>query len=837
MVKRVGYAVFVLVFAATLMFGVIHFGVTDPAEATAATPQAQDKLEQKKTEFGLHRPLTDQYLRYMRGMFTLDFGEVWAERGTAVVEGQRTTTVRSLVTHRLSRTAWLWLWTGLLALPLTVLGLLVRHRASRVGYGSYMLGRVVPAVLLALVLQVLFFNLGSVLFGLNWRTFLVPTPETITRPIPVDSLDTMDGLLLAVKIAIPPALALSIPLASTLAPVWYRGLRQSATAGFASAGRAKGLPGVLVSLKHVLPIGTRPLVLSGGPVAALLVGATVPVEIIFSLEGIGSLLFISVIRNDYTTLQATVFVLVALVVAVDLLVNMVGVLLGREVETERRYRAEWTNPTTAEWAMSRFDGGVIDGENRRLRSISRVGSLVRVLRASPGPALVWLLGTGLLVVVQFGALVGTLEAIVPGIGSLGSFPTLLDRSLIPNQGHRTPDGGWAGTFLGLPPAIAWLLRVVLVYLYAFLWVGWLVLGYRTFRSRYRSRDWTPTDAVVARFRRNRVGQAGAVIVFVALVAAVFAPTLGTMTATQSLAHTSLGGTGPDIADDQSITYLDESTNTVETTTVDRANTRSASTSLSSVGPGQYDAYDRFHPFGTTFQGTDLFTEILFGLRMYVYVGVMAALVSCILALLFAGVAHGCGGVVDTGIDSVATAVDCLPPLPTVLVVSVLFHPTLTNISTQLTVWAVLFGVMGWPRLWRTARPLLGAIREQEWVESATVIGRSRSRTVARGLRQVLGPVIAYGLLGVVGVIGSIAALSYLSRLTQGSPIGLYEWGGLLSRGEGFMLSKAGHTFVLPALCLVVLLVGLLALSTGLRDAVTDDETGVSSVGEAGNFAG
>jgi len=88
---------------------------------------------------------------------------------------------------------------------------------------------------------------------------------------------------------------------------------------------------------------------------------------------------------------------------------------------------------------------------------------------------------------------------------LADLPTLLDRELIPNQGYELPEQGWQGTFMGLEPAHAWLIRVGVVYAYALFFAYWLWRGYFVFRRHYRYADWTPADDMIDRFRSHNWG--------------------------------------------------------------------------------------------------------------------------------------------------------------------------------------------------------------------------------------------------------------------------------------------------------------------------------------------
>jgi len=115
-----------------------------------------------------------------------------------------------------------------------------------------------------------------------------------------------------------------------------------------------------------------------------------------------------------------------------------------------------------------------------------------------------------------------------------SIPTLLSRRRSRTRVADERERPWEGTFLGLEPMAAWLLRFLLTYAYAGVIVAWFAYGYRLYRRHYRRADWTPTDDVVRRLSSHSWGKFGLAVVLVFLVMALFAPTLGPTTSEQNI---------------------------------------------------------------------------------------------------------------------------------------------------------------------------------------------------------------------------------------------------------------------------------------------------------------
>lgn len=848
---RFARAVAFLLFGMTLVFAVIHFGVSDPAEQSPGI-QGEDELQQKKVALGLHQPLSEQYIDYIRDMFLLDFGRTWVEKDIALTKDERVSDVKTIISYRLRRTAMLWLWTGLTMLGIIIpASLLAREESTSFGVVVGGLMGAIPTFLLALISETVFFNLGQFIPGLNWRTFLVSTQSTITRPLPVNGLGTIRGFLMASKLAFPPALALAIPLAMAIVRIWRSSLRATGRMNFVTAAKAKGLRLSVVKVKHTLPNAILPVVSVTDRVLAIIIGGTVVVEVIFRLEGLGTLLFISAVNYDYTTLRATVFVFLVIMASATFLQDVVYTLIEGVPSRKRRWRRPLIGQRTGvkiinlplkpslENVPTDSGTGVRSANNsttsKRLRPLDLNRGFAANVRARPGPMALWLAGGVLLLALEFGAVVNAIESVVFGIDNSRELPTLLNRRLFPNTAHRMAGGGWTGAFLGLPPSYAWGIRITLVYTYAATWVGWLWFGYKMFKQEYRPEDWMPMDDVLAELRHHRLGQFGGLTVFVVVVAAIFAPTIGPMTLDRTNAHTSIQNAGPNLSGD--VLYLERETGKLKKISVRKANSGAASTSLSSVGPLAYDKYGRFHPFGTTSTGTDLLTEMLHGARIYLLIAGGGALMSAVLAVAIGGLVSFTT-TLELPVEAVASAIMMLPTLPFVIIISLWFYPELNTISTQLIIWAVLFGLFGWSGLWKVARPIISRARECQWKDASRAAGQSRLRVATRTGLTVVGPIFIYALIGSAGIIATTAALSYLSHHLPAEPYGLYEWGTLIWKGKNQMLSSAGHVFVVPAAMLVLLISGINALAAGLRDALAmERRASVSAIGEMGHRGG
>ncbi|MDB9281479.1 ABC transporter permease [Halorubrum ezzemoulense] len=460
---------------------------------------------------------------------------------------------------------------------------------------------------------------------------------------------------------------------------------------------------------------------------------------------------------------------------------------------------------------------------------------------NPGPAATWAAVVAVLIAAEFGAIVsgllsvppwGWVGGLVPGVvepvaallatvAERGAeLPTITSRSVIDNTGYQTPSG-WEGTTLGLSPAVAWALRVAVIYTYSFTWllVGWW--GYTLYRRHYRIPDWTPRDDVVNRFRRHSWGLFGLTIVFAFVVMALFASVLGPTTVDQNIENPY----------ENRIDYYNDETGQVESIFVGEANgdTQSRGQGDNNVGPLEYDQYDRFHPFGTLPDGKDLFTFMASGARVSLLVGLTSLGIAGGFAMVFAMLTAYYKGLVDLGVVIAGDSIQAMPQLLFIILASFVLSDTwIAEVYNGGLVLAILFGITGWPALWRAVRGPALQVSEREWIDAAKSYGQRPRVTMQKHmLPYVVGYFLIYASLSLGGVIIGIAGLSFLGL---GIEAPVPEWGRAVSAGQPYVATQSWHISLIPGILVVIIVTGFNALGDGVRDAIDPE----SDIGDGGN---
>ena len=217
-----------------------------------------------------------------------------------------------------------------------------------------------------------------------------------------------------------------------------------------------------------------------------------------------------------------------------------------------------------------------------------------------------------------------------------------------------------------------------------------------------------------------------------------------------------------------------------------------------------------HWFGMDLQGCDYYSNVIYGARTSVSIGVLAVIGVLIIGVLIGSRAGDFGGWADSVLARVTDIFFGIPLFLGALI--------LLTVTSQRSVWTVSLAlvVFGWMTAMRLVRSSVVSIREADYVLAAQALGASSGRILVRHiLPNALAPVLIYATIAVGTFISAEAALTYLGIGLQAPEI---SWGLQINVAQS-LIGSSPHLLFFPALFLSFTVLGFILLGDALRDAL------------------
>jgi peptide/nickel transport system permease protein len=225
-------------------------------------------------------------------------------------------------------------------------------------------------------------------------------------------------------------------------------------------------------------------------------------------------------------------------------------------------------------------------------------------------------------------------------------------------------------------------------------------------------------------------------------------------------------------------------------------------------------------FGTDDQGRDVYSAILYGMRISLAIGIASVILSVVLGVGLGLLSGYVGGRLDAFIMRVCDVMLSFPAILVALLIDGVFRAALPRETHSEVAFAVLIlaiALSGWVQYARTVRGSTLVEKNKEYVQAARVIGVSPLAIMGRHvLPNVLGPVLVLATVHIATAIITEATLSFLG---VGVPPTTPSLGTLIRIGNEFLFSGEWWITIFPGVALVLLVLSVNLLGDWLRDAL------------------
>lgn len=277
----------------------------------------------------------------------------------------------------------------------------------------------------------------------------------------------------------------------------------------------------------------------------------------------------------------------------------------------------------------------------------------------------------------------------------------------------------------------------------------------SFKKRGQGRD------IMRRFRKNKIAMAGAIIVLLFVVVAIFADVVAPYPYDQMNLDAKL----------------------------------------------QYPSWE--HPLGTDDFGRDLLSRIIYGARVSLLVALIGVAISLIIGCFIGAIAGYFGGAIETIIMRFADILMAIPGMLLAICISAVLGTGTFNTALAISVGGIASAI-------RLMRANVMTIRGQEYVEAARATGSGHFRLIFRQiLPNTISPLIVDATLRLGG---NILAISGLSFIGLGVQVPIAEWGSILNAGRKYI--QVFYPMVtFPGIAILLTVFGFNMMGDGLRDAL------------------
>ncbi|PYM52247.1 MAG: hypothetical protein DME16_01735 [Candidatus Rokuibacteriota bacterium] len=228
-----------------------------------------------------------------------------------------------------------------------------------------------------------------------------------------------------------------------------------------------------------------------------------------------------------------------------------------------------------------------------------------------------------------------------------------------------------------------------------------------------------------------------------------------------------------------------------------------------------DATRTIFLLGTDVQGRDLWSRLMYGTRISLTIGLFGVTLSLVLGVVLGGLSGFYGGAIDTIIQRTIEILRSIPTIPLWMGLAAAMPRDWTILQIYFAI-TIIISLLGWTELARVVRGRFLAMREEDFVISARLVGCSQMRTIfVHMVPSFMSHIIAATTLALPAMIISETALSFLGLGLRPPAI---SWGVLLQQAQNVQTVAISPWLMYPAVPVIIVVMAFNFLGDGLRDA-------------------
>ena len=309
--RRIVLGVVTLLLVSIVVFAATQALPGDPARAILGRSATPEALKALRTQLHLGKPVTAQYVQWLKGFVRGDLGESLAARGEPVTK---------LISTRVRNSAFLMLFAALVSIPLSIAigAASARRRDGPFDHATSVLMlalAALPEFVVAIALVVLF---GTTVFRILPAVSLIPPGDS-----PLSHFSTL----------VLPATALVLAVTPYIARIMRASMVEVLESDFVEMARLKGMPERTVVWRHAVPNAIAPAIQVIALNLAYLAGGIVVVEFVFGYPGIGAGFVDAVANHDLPVVQALAVLIAAVYVVLNVCADVATILVSPRLRT------------------------------------------------------------------------------------------------------------------------------------------------------------------------------------------------------------------------------------------------------------------------------------------------------------------------------------------------------------------------------------------------------------------------------------------------------------------------------------------------------------------------